>query len=130
MNYVSHPSRNMFGMIDDKFHFLADGETVLLWTEIKQKHRTASGERVTLDRRIILQNVLTEEISREWYFRSGQYQLAMHPSETQIAIFERDAMRLHIEDLYSGEVLSSWTVSNVVRAMEFHPSGKWLVFVD
>ena len=62
LNHVVHRSRNLFGMLDDKFHFFRDGETVLLWTKVRKTINSSDGDKVKLDRRVILQNVLTETI--------------------------------------------------------------------
>ena len=52
VNHVIHRSRNLFGMWDDKFHLFSDGETVLLWLEVRKTVRNRSGEKRTYDRRV------------------------------------------------------------------------------
>lgn len=130
LNHVSHRSSNFLGMWDDKFHYFRDGETVLLWTQVNKKARTSDGHKIKLDRRVLVQNVLTEEIHREWHFRSKWYQVAVEPDETKIAIFERESMTLRIEDLLSGVKHAEWTMQHIPKAMEYHPSGRWLVTVS
>ena len=130
LNHVVHKSRNYFGMADDKFHYFADGETVLLWTKVHTTIKSSDGGKVKLDRRVILQNVLTEAIHREWRFKYGNYQLALHPDETRIALFDRDSMQIRVEELMSGNLLTTWSTTNIARAMEYHPSGRWLMTVS
>ena len=80
--------------------------------------------------RVLMQNVITEEIHREIFFRSGHYQLALHPDETHIAIFDRESMRFRLEELHPFKKLVEWPALEVARAMEFHPTGKWLMTVS
>ena len=127
LNEIRHKSSNSRGLWDDKFHYFRDGETVLLWTEIKQSLRAEDGSRKTYHRRVILQNVLSEEIFRTWWFQKYRYQLALHPDEMHIAIFDRDAMSIYVEELYTGNLISKWHVTDEARAMEYHPDGEFLV---
>lgn len=130
LNHVVHRSRNLFGMLDDKFHFFRDGETVLLWTKVRKTINSSNGVKMKLDRRVILQNVLTETIHREWHFKYGYYQLALHPDETRLALFDQDTMHIRVEELMTGKQLTSWPTTNIPRAMEYHPSGRWLMSVS
>ena len=130
LNVVKHRSSNLFGMWDDKFHFFADGETVMLWLKMRKVIRVGNGQEFTYDRRVLLQNVLTEEIHRELLFRSNRYQLAIHPDETKMTVFNRDAMNLHEQMLFDYKPLHDWPARKVAWAMEYHPSGKWLMTVS
>ena len=130
VNRVVHPSRNFLGLADDKFHFFRDGQTVLMWFEVRKKVRMPSGERRTFDRRIVMQNLITEQIHRQFYFRIFFYQLAIHPDESRITIFDRDAMRLRMENLHPYKHLTDWPALKPAFVLEFHPSGKWLMSVS
>lgn len=130
LNYVSHPSSNMIGMSDDKFHYFRDGETVLLWTQVHKTRLTEDGEKIKSDRRVLLQNVLTEEIFREWHFKEHWYQLAIHPDEMRLAIFNRRQKTILVEDLRSGVKHVEWHIEHTPHAMEYHPDGRWLITVS